>query len=418
MKLSSDGGSLVYSTYIGGSNDEEAYGIALDGSGNACITGFTHSRDYDVTSGAYQTYKNQTDRDVFFTKLNTTGTALVYSTFLGGRYADEGYAIAVDASGSAYITGSTQSDNFPTTLMAYQRTIRGSSDVFVAKFSSNGSLLYSTYIGGAMGKNIGYAIAVDRNGNAYITGQTTSTEYPTTPGAYQPDRSYSFFTNADAFVTKLNANGTALVYSTYLGGRGGEEGRGIGIDASGNAYVTGWTNSSDYDTTAGAFQTVSNGGYDAFLTKLNPTGTGLIYSTYLGGRYSDQAYGLVLDPGGNPYIVGQTDSDDFPVTNDAWQPTRGWGYDGFIAKFGLGSGAAALEGGHRVSFSVYPNPARGSFWVEVEEGGAFELVDAVGRVIGVYAVGRGGGEISVSLPAGLYFLRERKSGAVQKLIIE
>jgi hypothetical protein len=217
--------------------------------------------------------------DVFVTKLNATGTALVYSTYIGGSYRDEGYAIAVDGSGNAYVTGYTKSTDYDVTPGAFQTTKEGGQDVFVTKLNATGTaLVYSTYIGGS-GYDYGYGIAVDGSGNAYVTGYTFSTDYDVTPGAFQTTKGGY----RDVFVTKLNATGTALVYSTYIGGSGGDEGYAIAVDGSGNAYVTGYTYSTDYDVTPGAFQTTNGGGGDVFVTKLNATGTALVYSTYIGG---------------------------------------------------------------------------------------------------------------------------------------
>jgi hypothetical protein len=262
---------LVYSTYIGGSWDERGYGIAVDGSGNAYVTGRTFSTNYDVTPGAFQT-TNEGLWDVFVTKLNATGTALVYSTYIGGRYEDEGHAIAVDGSGNAYVTGWTDSPDYDVTPGAFQTTKGGYVDVFVTKLNATGTaLVYSTSIGGSSDDR-GYAIAVDGRGNAYVTGFTFSTDYPVTPGAFQTTKG-GWGDDVDVFVTKLNATGTALVYSTYIGGSDTDEGYGIAVDGSGNAYVTGWTNSTDYDVTPGAFQTTkegySNENYpDVFVTKV------------------------------------------------------------------------------------------------------------------------------------------------------
>jgi hypothetical protein len=273
---------LVYSTYIGGSNPDYGYAIAVDGSGNAYVTGATYSTDYDVTPGAFQT-TNGGSGDVFVTKLNETGTDLVYSTYIGGGGDEWGNAIAVDGSGNAYVTGTTSSPDYDVTPGAFQTTNGGGSDVFVTKLNETGTdLVYSTYIGGS-GYEVGYAIAVDGSGNAYVTGTTSSPDYDVTPGAFQTTNGGG----SDVFVTKLNETGTDLVYSTYIGGSSGEVGYAIAVDGSGNAYVTGTTSSPDYDVTPGAFQTTKGGGADVFVTKLNATGTALVYSTYIGGSGVD-----------------------------------------------------------------------------------------------------------------------------------
>jgi hypothetical protein len=318
---------LVYSTYIGGSGDDRGYAIALDGSGNAYVTGYTDSPDYDLTSGAFQT-TNEGGRDVFVTKLNATGNALVYSTYIGGSDWDYGYAIAVDGSGNAYVTGYTYSTDYDVTSGAFQTTNGGLADVFVTRLNATGTaLVYSTYIGGS-GNDYGYAIAVDGSDNAYVTGYTYSTNYDVTPGAFQTTNEDGW----DVFVTKLNVTGTALVYSTYIGGSSDEVGYGIAVDGSGNAYVTGYTRSTDYDVTPGAFQTTNGGGTDVFVTKLNATGTALVYSTYIGGSRYDYGYAIAVDGSGNAYVTGYTRSTDYDVTPGAFQTTNEGGWDAFVTK--------------------------------------------------------------------------------------
>jgi hypothetical protein len=309
---------LVYSTYIGGSDGQGGLAIAVDGSGNAYVTGSTSSLDYDVTPGAFQT-TNGGQSDVFVTKLNATGTALVYSTYIGGSWYDYGNAIAVDGSGNAYVTGYTESTNYDVTPGAFQTTRGGGRDVFVTKLNATGTaLVYSTYIGGGR-DDYGNAIAVDGSGNAYVTGSTWSTDYDVTPGAFQTTNGGE----RDVFVTKLNATGTALVYSTYIGGSRDDYGNAIAVDGSGNAYVTGSTWSTDYDVTPGAFQT-TNGGYsDVFVTKLNATGTALVYSTYIGGSDTDRGRAIAVDGSGNAYVAGTTYSTNYDVTPGAFQTTNG-----------------------------------------------------------------------------------------------
>jgi hypothetical protein len=329
-KLNATGTALVYSTYIGGSDGEEGYGIAVDGSGTAYVTGRTFSTDYDVTPGAFQT-TNGGGWDVFVTKLNATGTALVYSTYIGGSGGDEGYGIAVDGSGYAYVTGYTNSPDYDVTTGAFQTTNGGGQDVFVTKLNATGTaLVYSTYIGGS-DYDEGYAIAVDGSGNAYVTGFTFSTDYDVTPGAFQTTKGDYYY--KDVFVTKLNATGTALVYSTYIGGRGDDHGNAIAVDGSGNAYVTGFTSSTDYDVTPGAFQTTNGGIRDVFVTKLNATGTALVYSTYIGGSDNEGGSGIAVDGSGNAYVTGATLSTDYDVTPGSFQMTHGGGVvDVFVTK--------------------------------------------------------------------------------------
>jgi hypothetical protein len=330
---------LVYSTYIGGSSSDEGYSIAIDGFGNAYVLGYTDSPDYDTTSGAFQTTHGGGSVDIFVTKLNSTGTALVYSTYIGGSNADYGYGIALDGSGNAYITGLTRSTDYPTTTGAFQTTNGGGYDVFVTKLNSMGTaLLYSTYIGGG-DDDYGLAITIDGSGNAYITGETSSTYYDITAGAYQTTNGGGGY--SDAFVTKLNSTGTGLIYSTYIGGSNDDGGNSIAIDGSGNAYITGYTKSIDYDTTLGAFQTTYAGGNgDVFVTKLNSTGSALMYSTYIGGSVLDYGSSIAIDGSGNAYITGYTISTDYDITAGVFQTTNGGNSDVFVSK--LNSTGTAL----------------------------------------------------------------------------
>jgi len=422
-KLNATGTALVYSTYIGGFIDDYGTAIAVDESGNAYVTGYTWSTDYDVTPGAFQTTKSTTtlsETDVFVTKLNATGTALVYSTYIGGISDDRGNAIAVDGSGNAYVTGYTESTDYDVTPGAFQTTKGGGRDVFVTKLNATGTaLVYSTYIGGSASDE-GYGIAVDGSGNAYVTGYAGS-GYDVTPGAFQT----TYRGNLDVFVTKLNATGTALVYSTYIGGSGRDEGYAIAVDGNGNAYVTGETSSTDYDVTPGAFQTTNGGGRDVFVTKLNATGTALVYSTYIGGSSSEEGYAIAVDGSGNAYVTGETSSTDYDVTQGALQTTKGGYSDVFVTKvchstiIGNVCQPSSLSGGGGGGprWRVYPNPTSGSFTIESSEDGTFELINDLGQVVQVYEVRRGRAELQATRSAGVYYLREQRSGTVQKVVI-
>jgi len=311
-KFSSAGNSLIYSTYLGGGINETGMGIAVDGSGNAYVTGITNSSNFP-TLNPYQTYQGPVPYgdDVFVTELSCAGNSLIYSTYLGGAGYDEGYGIAVDGSGNAYLTGWTSSTNFPT-QNPYQLTIHGSRDVFVTKLSTTGnSLIYSTYLGGSS-YDEGYGIAVDGSGNAYVAGSTYSFDFPTV-NPYQSVHQDGGYT--DAFCSKLSSSGNSLIYSTYLGGSGVDEGIAIAVDGSDNVYVTGFTGSLDFPT-VDPFQATFQGGYvDAFVTKLSSSGNSLIYSTYLGGGDEDQANDIEVDVSGNAYVTGWTWSPNFPTLN-------------------------------------------------------------------------------------------------------
>ena len=342
---------LSYSTYLGGTLADGANGIAVDSSGNAYVVGSTFSTNFPVTTGAAQSVNHEPAnfQCVFISKLNPTGTALVYSTYLGGsgatndastQFGDVGQTIAVDSAGDAYVTGLTQSTSFPTTPNAFQlvnnSTLKGELfSAFVTKLNPTGTaLVYSTYLGGNF-EDSGSGIAVDTLGHAYVTGYTTSSTFPVTPGAYQLTNNANITSGwGSAFVTEFNLTGTALVYSTFLGGTGyGAKGTGIAVDSLGDAYVTGSSNTTDFPITNGAFQTTNyaaaavDGNPDAFasnvfVTKLNPTGTQLVYSTYVGGSTDDYGTAIALDGAGDAYVTGSTYSKDFPVAGNAYQPTN------------------------------------------------------------------------------------------------
>ncbi len=340
-KLNASGSALVYSTFLGGRFSDSCRGVAIDASGNAYTTGSTQSPDFPTTAGAFDTTYN-TNEDAFVSQLNATGSALIYSTYLGGSDFDQAFGIAIDSFGSAYITGRTGplsapgANNFPTTAGAFDTTYNGGGDAFVTKLNATGSaLVYSTFLGGTgeePGLSDGPHIAVDASGNAYVTGGTSSAggDFPTTVNAVQS----LYGGMGDAFVTKFNAAGSALVYSTFLGGLLADKGAGVALDASGNAYVTGTTASPDFPTTAGAFDTTFNTNPDAFMTKINAPGTALVYSTFLGGSGADGGTGIAVDTSGNTYVSGFTNSTNFPTTTNAIQSTPGGDYEAFVAKIG------------------------------------------------------------------------------------
>ena len=325
--------ALGYATYFGGSGNDQGSGIVVDSSGDAYITGVTQSTDFP-TMNSFQSASGGYE-DVFVAELNPAGTALVYSTYLGGSGNDQGAGIAVDSLGDAYVTGGTSSTDFPTTLGALQTMLSGGSNAFVTEINPTGSaLVYSTYLGGS-GNDQGAGIAVDSSGDAYLTGTTNSSNFPTTPGAVQTTCGGGCNNTGDAFVTELNPAGTALVYSTYLGGSGNDQGAGIAVDSLGDAYITGWTSSTDFPT-MNPSQPTYGGSTDAFATEINPTGSALVYSTYLGGSGNDQGAGIAVDSLGNAYVIGETFSTDFPTTPGAFQTTCGEGCspypDAFLAK--------------------------------------------------------------------------------------
>jgi hypothetical protein len=261
---------------------------------------------------------------------------LSYSSYGGGAGSDYAYGVAVDASGSTYVTGATDSLDFPSTAGAFSRTFAGTTgvppggDAFVLKLDPAGALVYSTYIGGS-NQDLAMAIAVDSSGNAYITGGTRSTNFPTTAGSLQPNNGNApFSSNGDMFVTKLNAAGSGLVYSTYVGGKSFTRGFGIAVDTTGSAYVTGEA-FYYFRTPNPLLDQTTTGISDAFIAKLTPSGSALEYATLLGGSDFDEGYGIAIDGSRNAYILGRTSSSNLPVQNAA-QPAYGGGQDAFVAK--------------------------------------------------------------------------------------
>jgi hypothetical protein len=342
-KLNSSGTALIYSTYLGATGTTQGNAIALDASENAYLTGYTQSAKFPVTPGAFQTTCKCSQPVAFATELNATGSALVYSTYLGGTGGDVGYAVALDSSDNAYLTGYTHSVNFPVTSGAFQTKLNANTAAFVTKLNSTGSaLVYSTYLGGSTTATTpceacSTNLAVDSSGNAYICGLTAESTFPVTPGAVQTV--FRSSTNGhDAFLTKLNSSGTAEVFSTYLGGTGDDGATGIAVDASGNTWLRGNTKSADFPVTPGAFQTTNAGDFDAWVAEINPTGSVLLYSTYLGGagtEYGGATRALAIDSQlpPNVYVTGWTDSTNFPVTAGSLQSQNAGVNDSFVSKF-------------------------------------------------------------------------------------
>jgi hypothetical protein len=353
VRLSADGASMLYSTFLGVGGPESGEGIAVDAAGNAYVLGMTNSDRFHILNAAQPTYggggctqpgQSYPCFDDFVTKLNPTGSALVYSTYLGGN-GDEAFLfqgagnIAIDPAGYAYVTGYTKSANFPL-RNPIQETKHGIIDAFITKLSPDGSsFVYSTYLGGSLGEN-GRGIIADAAGNAYVTGETYSDNFPTTPQSFQPTKPDSA-KNGDAFVVKLPSDGSEFAYSTYLGGAVSDGGNGVAVDAAGNAYIVGFTGSLDFPI-RNPFQSSLAGGdrLDAFVTKLSSVGDAIIYSTYLGGSDEGQSYqgagsdtgkGIALDSFRNAYIAGSTFSLDFPVAH-AWQSENAGYRDAFVAK--------------------------------------------------------------------------------------
>jgi len=348
VKLNPSGTAPVYSTFLGGSNNDRGFAIAVDGAGDAYVAGYTNSSDFPTTPGALRTSFASGGMEGFVTKLSPAGNALLYSTFLGGTTDDRIYAIALGANGDVFVTGRTKSPDFPVTAgafdPAFQNTICGPvlcGHGFVSKLDANGStMVYSSYLGGRSSDR-GLGIAVDASGDAYVAGYTNSSDFPVTPGAYGTAfhaGACGTFTCSEGFVAKVNAAGSALAYSTFLGGSKTDLAHEVAIDPGGTAYVTGETNSTDFPVTPGAYEsTYAGAGFrHAFVAKLDATGSTLVYSTFLGGGNTDQGHGITVDASGNAYVVGRTNSSDFPITPGAVDTTFGGGAtnDVFVSELG------------------------------------------------------------------------------------
>lgn len=367
-KLSPSGSDLVYSTYLGGVGEDTANAIEVDRAGHAYVGSSGATSSFPTTPGAFmETDPGPTPpdqiilgQDVIISKLNPSGSGLVFATYLGGSARDGLNSMAVDEDGHVYAAGATDSTDFPTTARAFQTTDpqpvppgpttqpESGPDGFVTKLNQSGSaLVYSTYLGGTGGAPGGTGegiegIGVDSAGNAYVTGRTDSAfDFPTTRGAW--DTTYNGGPN-DAFVAKLNRLGSRLIYSTYLGGSGDEEGGRfrVALDEKGSAYITSLTDSPDFPTTPNAFQTSLAGSFDVYVAVLNPAGSTLLFSTYLGGSGFELPNNIALGRGGHVYVTGRTRSSDFPTTPGSFQAVDpnvapgGAGQDAFVTKIHLG----------------------------------------------------------------------------------
>jgi hypothetical protein len=318
--------ALIYSSFLGTGEYDYGYGIAVDGNGAAYVTGIAAWSDFPLTPGAFDT--TWVNGEAFVSKFSPSGSSLIYSTFLGGNGSERGMAVTVDGSGNAYVTGRTDSTDFPTTPGAFDTNFNGSQDIFIAKLNSTGTEVhYSTYLGGT-GSDSGNGIAIDGYGNALVTGDTSSGDLPVIVGSY--DTGYNG--SKDTVVAKLNNAGTGLSYLTYLGGTNDDEGNDIAVDGYGAAYIVGTTSSSNFPVTGGAYDTGYNSYQDVFVTKLNSAGTGVIYSTFLGGNQADYGLGIDADENRNAYITGTTNSTDFPTVTGSFDTSHNGDSDAFVLK--------------------------------------------------------------------------------------
>ena len=338
---------LTYGTYLGGTSFDLGNGVAVDASGAAYVTGTTASSNFPATAGAFQT-TFAGNQDAFVTKVAPDGHSFVYSTYLGGNGIDVGNDVAVDSGGAAFVTGSTTSPDLPTTAGAFQTVYGGgTSDGFAARLSPSGAgLTWSSYLGGSA-TDQGSGIALGPSGSAVVAGLTSSATFPTTAGAAQTTYGGG---SSDGFVSEMGPTGSALVWSTLLGGAAADSASRVAVDASGAAYVTGRTQSSGFPVTAGAVQGALRGSMDAFATKVAPTGGSFAWSTLLGGSSTDSGEAIAVDGDGAAYVTGTTASSDFPVTAGAAQTAYGGGAnDGYVAKIAPGGGSlgfASLLGGN------------------------------------------------------------------------
>jgi hypothetical protein len=362
-KLNAMGTGLIYSSLLGGREGDRAAGIALDGLENIYLTGSTHSSDFPVTEGAFDTEYGG-NGDGFAAKLDVSGQRLLYSTFLGGAGADQGVDIAVDHQGQVWVAATTDGADFPVTA-SFGDSARTDDpgDAFVAELSPAGSeLAFSVRLGGSRREEAA-CVAIDASGGAYLAGWTNSSDFPATENAF--DRSPNHragVLEGDGFVARLDATGKDLLYATYLGGPGADHISGMVLDAAGSVYLCGQTEGAGFPTTVGAFDTSFGGRTDAFFCQLDPAGAHLVYSTLLGGRGPDRCNDLFLDRAGNVFLTGWTESPDFPITSRALRSIHHGRKDIFVARFGAAQMAAepVPRGGSVPSsyalFQNYPNP--------------------------------------------------------------
>ena len=327
-------GTVEYSSYLGGTGDEIGLAIAVEDSGSAVIAGSTSSADFPATEGAAQPKYGGAGfsrgflglGDGFITKINQTGSALLASSYLGGTEADYLAGLALDKEGNIYVAGATWSPDFPTTPASYKTIERGRGDAIVAKLDASATRLVYTAILGGSDSEVGFGVGVDSGGNAYISGTTRSRDFPTTPGAFQRQWKGS----DDVYISKLNAAGTALIYSTFLGGSGTDSSYRFAVDAAGNAFVAGETRSRDLPVTANAIKADLTSQHELFLSRLEPSGAALTFSTYLGGTIDNKATRVLPGADGSVWVVGFTASSEFPVTVGAAQTRFAGFYDVFL----------------------------------------------------------------------------------------
>jgi hypothetical protein len=334
MKVLPDGNGLDYCTFLGGTDWDTGYSIALDSANNAYVAGFTWSTDFPVTDNAYDRSQNGA-RDVFVARLSADGTQLNYATYFGGDQQESATALTVDNQGSAYVTGWTNSANLPNTGTVYDPSFNGSFDAFAFKLNSTGSsLLFNTYLGGE-DEDRGRDIVLDNLGNVHVVGETRSPDFPVTAGALDPSFGgglCDFINCADVFVLKLGPTAGSLGYSTFIGGAFEDLGTDAFMNGDGRLFVTGETRSPEFPTTELGYDTSPNGNSDVFVLLLNTAGSALDYGTFLGAGNNETAFGIWADTQYNIYLTGQTRSTSFPITPNAFDTIHNGDYDIFVSK--------------------------------------------------------------------------------------
>jgi len=339
-KLNNTCSGLLFSTFIGGADDDWGLEIKLNSEGNAFLTGYTDSVDFPTTTGSFDTIGDSLFSEAFIAKLDESGSSLLYSTFIGGSRSDAASSIAMDEQGYAYIGGSTTSADFPITPGAIDSSLDGHSDAFVAVMNPNGSALsYSTLLGGESYDGVN-TLALDGSGAIYVGGGTESRDFPVTAGAFDTTYNNDYTVQGDAFVAKIIISQGILAYSTYLGGTDVDYITSMDVDHSGSVYATGLTASKDYPTTPGVLYSSSNGADAGFVTKLSSNGDAVVFSTYLGGRDLDHGETIKLDVSGDIIVSGETLSSNFPVTPDAYDSALDY-LDGFVTRLN-GNGRTVL----------------------------------------------------------------------------